>query len=99
MDWKLSVCASSVPDDLKYGTRGGMAWEPWGDKINIRRLTDLMTIIREDGGVATLMRGELKRLHMWVGPAKHPMTLPTSNKCAAEADHRPLWSMGDCGSG
>ena len=85
---------SSVPDDLKYGTRGGMAWEPWGDKINIRRLTDLMTIIREDGGVATLMRGELKRLHMWVGSAKHPMTLPTANRCAAEAGHRPLWSMG-----
>ena len=83
---------NSVPDDLKYGTRGGMAWEPWGDKINIRRLIDL--IIREDGNIATLMRSELARLHLWVGSTKHPMTLSSSNKCAKHADHKHLWSMG-----
>jgi hypothetical protein len=35
----------SVPDALKYGTRGGMNWEPWPDKVNIQRLTDAMGML------------------------------------------------------
>jgi hypothetical protein len=71
-----------------------------GDKINIRRLVDLMAIIREGGSIATLMRNELARLHLWVGSTNHPMTLGSSNKCAKHhaqtIDTSGAW---DCGNG
>jgi hypothetical protein len=51
---KKIMCSTSsahmgVPDLLKYGTRGGMEWERWPDKINIERLGDLMVVLINGG--------------------------------------------------
>ncbi len=35
---RTSSVHMSVPDLLKYGTRGGMKWERWRDKVNIERV-------------------------------------------------------------
>ena len=84
----------SVPDALKYGTRGGMNWEPWPDKVNIQRLTDAMGMLMNGGKDATLMRAEFDRLQMWVGSARRALRLDSSHRCAIDTPHTNLWSVG-----
>jgi hypothetical protein len=71
----------SVPDSLKYGLRGGMGWETWGDKVNGMRIVDLMVAIMEGGAAAVLMRSELQRLHLWVRTKASAMTLQAGHQC------------------
>ena len=90
---KTSSVHTSVPDLLKYGTRGGMKWERWPDKVNIERLGDVMMILMNGGKEATLLRAEFDRLQMWVGSKKRAMGLQSGHKCT-DADHTNLWSAG-----
>jgi hypothetical protein len=60
----------SVPDLLKYGTRGGMNRERWPDKVNIERLGGVMMMLMNGGKEETLLRAEFDRLQMWVGSEK-----------------------------
>ena len=83
----------SVPDLLKYGTRGGMKWERWRDKVNIERLGDVMMMLMNGGKEATLLRAEFDRLQMWVGAKKRAMRLESGQKCT-EANHTDLWAVG-----
>jgi hypothetical protein len=84
----------SVPDLLKYGTRGGIKWERWRDKVNIERLGDVMMMLMNGRGEeATLLRAEFDRLQMWVGSRKRVMRLGSGQRCTTTA-HTNLWSVG-----
>jgi hypothetical protein len=79
-----------VPDALKYGTRDGMNWEPWPDKVNIQRLTDAMGMLMNGGKDATLMRAEFDRLQVWVGSARRALRLDSSHRCDIDTPHTSL---------
>jgi hypothetical protein len=83
----------SVPDLLKYGTRGGMKWERWRDKVNIERLRDVMMMLMNGGKEATLLRAEFDRLQVWVGSRTRAMRLQSGHNCTA-TNHTNLWSVG-----
>jgi hypothetical protein len=83
----------SIPDSLKYGLRGGMGWETWGEKVNGMRIVDLMVAIMEGGAAAALMRSELQRLQLWVGTKASAMTLQAGHQCVEETACRSLWSV------
>jgi hypothetical protein len=83
----------SVPDLLKYGTRGGMKWERWRDKVNIERLGDTLVMLVSGGKEATLLRAEFDRLQMWVGSARRAKCVWT-HCCATNTTHTNLWSVG-----
>jgi hypothetical protein len=83
----------SVPDLLKYGTRGGMKWERWRDKVNIERLRDVMMMLMNGGKEATLLRAEFDRLQVWVGSRTRAMGLQSGHNCTA-TNHTNLWSVG-----
>jgi hypothetical protein len=81
----------SVPDALKYGTRGGIKWEPWPDKVNVQRLADAMGMLMNGG---KLMRAEFDRLQKRVGSARRALRLDSSHRCAIDTPHTNLWSVG-----